>query len=431
MKQGPEMQNLPKIRVGAREPLLLAAPVIYLFVLPLAHLTAIRSISFGVSVLTLMWSWRWYDTPRVPLKAAFAVWFGTAALTLFWAVYPEFSIDEIRVEILYGFFAFLIFFQTTRSFRQLQIWLFVLLASALVTAVAALYHFLSGLPPYDTGVLYGGALSYVGYINIVLPMLAAMAILCSGYRRAGLLCLIVFLLLLAFGTTNRGVWFYLLVELAVFGGFYLQRTNLHSKAKRQVVLYITLAIIISTCLLLLSSKQRLNLSGGPAEIILGTAKADLRPLLWKDSFTWIAQRPFGGAGFGTMVLSKEMQEQQKNVNHGHAHNIFLNYALQLGIIGPFVILFLFFSVAREFWKLIYSSDKELQILGIAGITMVSGILAAGLIEVLFGRHLGWLFWALVGMTLGYAKNKVQPALGVNQPSSMKTSAQAIPRAVEH
>src|SRR4051794_17945982 len=113
------MQNSPTVKLDARESLLLAAPAIYLFVLPLAHLTAIRSISFGVSVLTLVWSWRWHEMPAVPLKAAFAVWFGTAALTLFWALYPEFSIDEIRVEIVYGFLAFLIFFQATRSSRQL------------------------------------------------------------------------------------------------------------------------------------------------------------------------------------------------------------------------------------------------------------------------------------------------------------------------
>ncbi len=105
-----------------------------------------------------------------------------------------------------------------------------------------------------------------------------------------------------------------------------------------------------------------------------------------------------------MVLGKELQEQQQNLTHTHAHNIILNYALQLGLLGPLVLAFIFYSVTREFWKLTQISSREFRILGIAGLAMISGVLAAGMIEDLFNRHLAWLFWSLVGMTLGYATN---------------------------
>jgi O-antigen ligase len=399
-----------------RESLLLLAPAIYLFVLPLVHVTAFRSIAFWISVLFLLWTLRAQATPPFPLKAAFAVWLSVALLTLIWAVHPEFSIGEIKSEIVYGFLAFLIFFKATRSSRELRFWGFVLSVSALAIGVIALIHFLRGLDPYPAGKFYGGALSYAGYVITVLPMLVAITILRSGRRRIGMLCLVLFLLLIAFGTTNRGVWLYLLVELAVFGSLYLIRVDLHPKAKKAAIAIVVASTIVSTGTLFFAAKSRLGLVGGPTKIITGTAKADLRPQLWIDSIAWIRQRPFTGAGFGTMVLGRELQEQQKVQNHTHAHNIILNYALQLGLLGPFVLAFLFYSVVREFWKLIKSSDKELQTFGIAGIAIVSGILASGMVEDLFARQVGWLFWSLVGMTLGYARYKTGELPNATRPA---------------
>ena len=387
-----------------REFLSLLAPATYLLVLPLAHVTALRSIAFVISILLFLLSLRTADTRMIPLKAPFAVWLGAALLSMIWAVHPDFSISAIKTEIVFGILAFLIFFKATRGSRELKFWMAALFASAVVAAAIAMVHFLRGLDPYPVGAIYAGALSNAGYVATVLPFLAAAAILESGKRRVAMIGVILLLLLMAYGTTNRGVWLYLLVELAVFGGLYLIRADLPPKTKTKVIAMMVAAAILGTGVLFFAAKGRLGLQGGPSEVIAGTAKADLRPQLWKDSIDWIRERPFTGAGFGTMVLGKEFQEQQQNLNHTHAHNIILNYALQLGLLGPVVLIFLFYSVAREFWKLIKSSDKELQTLGIAGMAMVSGILAAGMIEDLFGRHLGWLFWALTGMILGYASN---------------------------
>ena len=400
-----------------RESLLLLAPAIYLFVLPLAHTTALRSIAFGVSILLLLLTWRDHATLPVPLKAPFAVWFIVAMLSLIWAVHPDFSIGAIKSEIIYGFLSFLIFFKATRSTRALKFWVATLFASGVVTGVIAMIHFLRGLDPYPVGAFYGGALSNAGYVTTVLPFLVAAPLLPSGRRRIAMLGVIFFLLLMAYGTTNRGVWLYLLVELAVFGCLYLVRVELHPKTRKTAFGIVAICAILGTGTLFYAAKGRLGLSGGPTDVIAGTAKADLRPQLWKDSVDWIGQRPLTGAGFGTMVLGKELQEHQQNVNHTHAHNILLNYALQLGLLGPVVLIFLFYSVAREFWKLIKSSDKELKTLGIAGMAIVSGIFAAGMIEDLFGRHLGWLFWALTGMILGYSSNAAR------HPSFVQESAQ--------
>jgi len=105
------------------------------------------------------------------------------------------------------------------------------------------------------------------------------------------------------------------------------------------------------------------------------------------------------------VLGQELVEQQKDPNHTHAHNILLNYALQLGVLGPLVLAFLFYSIARELWKLLRSSDDYVQVLGIAGLSIIGGFFGQSMVEDIFVRHLAWLFWALLGMILGYAANR--------------------------
>jgi O-antigen ligase len=411
------MRTALNITTVNRESIVLLAPAMYLLVLPMAHVTALRSIAFWISVLLLLWTMRARATPSIPLKIPFAAWFLIALLSLIWAVHPEYSIGEIKAEIIYGFLSFLIFFHATRSSHELRLWAFALSASALAIALIALIHFLRGLNPYPEGVLWSGALSYAAYLTTVLPMLVAMTILRPGYRRVAMLCLIPVLLLIAFWTTNRGVWLYLLVEAAVFGGLYLIRAELHPKTKKAAITIVVASMIVLTGSFFYAAKGKLGLTGGPGEIIAGTAEADKRPQLWIDSITWIRKRPFTGAGFGIMVLGRELQKQQKDLNHTHAHNILLNYALQLGLAGPFLIAFLFYSVARQFWKLIRSSDKELQTFGIAGMAIVSGVLAAGMIEDLFARHNGWLFWSLVGILLGYAMNKRADVPGSTRTAS--------------
>ena len=394
----------------------LLAPAIYLLVLPLAHVTALRSFAFVISIVLLLWSLRTADMRAIPLKAPFAVWLGAALLSMVWAVHPDFSIDAIRSEIVQGFVSFLIFFKFTRTSRDLKFFMGTLFASGVVTSVIALVHFLRGLDPIPVGAFYGGALSNAGFVTTVLPFLAATTLLRSDRYRIAMVCAILLLLLAAYGTTNRGIWLYLLVELAFFGCLYLVRVDLQPKARKTAIALLTVLAILGTGTLFFASKGRLGLEGGPTEIVAGTAKADPRPQLWKDSIDWIQRRPFTGAGFGMMVLGKELQEQQKDLTHTHAHNIILNYALQLGLFGPLVLAFVFYSAGREFWKLTKCADKELIMLGIAGIAMISGILAAGMIEDLFNRHLAWLFWSLVGMTLGYAmSSKARLAIPARLP----------------
>src|SRR6185295_13589101 len=117
------------------------------------------------------------------------------------------------------------------SKRELTIWFVTISASALLVGAFALTHSLRGLDPYAVG-MHGGTLYYAGYLNTVFPILAAMAILRSGWQRVFLICLMVFLLQTAIASTSRAVWVAFVLELAIFGSVYLRHMEIAPLIKK-------------------------------------------------------------------------------------------------------------------------------------------------------------------------------------------------------
>lgn len=391
-----------------RSLLLLLPPAIYLFVLPIAHTTGLRNTVFAISVVVVVLAWRATRLLPVPLKIPFAVWFGFALLSLVQAVRLKYSIGEIKGEIVFGFLTFLVFYRCTRGERDLAAWFTVLAASAVAVSVLGFIHFSRGLNPYLVG-NYGGTLHFAAYLNTVFPVFMVMALAATGTRRALVLLVIAMLLLTAYGSTSRAVWIALVVEFAIFGGLYLARMEVKPNVRRMIVTAGVAAAVVFSGALLYVTKEKLQSvhklsASGPLEIITQAIKADRRPKLWMDTFEFIKERPLTGAGFGRMVLGEQIVAQQNDPNHSHAHNVFLNYALQLGVLGPFVILLVFGSVAREGLRASREADPKLRLLGIALVTMVAGTFVQCMIEDVFVEHMALMFWALTGMTLGYARN---------------------------
>ena len=415
----------------SRESLLLLAPAIYLFVLPLAHTTALRSVAFVVSVLLLIWAWRTDTTAPIPLKVPFAAWFAVALLSLIWAVHPDYSIGEIKSEIVYGFLTFAIFFTLTHERRELNFWIAVLAASSLMVGAFALVQFLRGISLNEVG-MYGGTLHYSAYLITVMPLFLAAALLWPGRRRFAMVGLVFFLLLTGYCTKNRGLWISLIVELVIFGYMYLRYLNLNIERRKSIFAIMVLVVIAMTIAFVTVSGERLATDSGErlgpnsstGEVLSGTIQIDPRPKLWQDSFAWIMQRPWTGAGFGRMVLSREFQQQAGLATHTHAHNIALNYAIELGFLGPIVLGLLVFCIFRELLKATRMADRDARTLGIAGLAIVAGVFGVeGMIEDLFFRHLGWMFWALIGMILGYSSNVArQTPLVEDQPASSVASS---------
>src|SRR5438445_4776965 len=166
-----------------------------LFVLPFPGTVALRLLClagvFGVATAL----WRRLAPPRIPCKPALVFWALVALISLAGAVDRDYSLGEIKNEILYTMMAFIAFFAATREEKDLRRLSISLFAGAVVMCAWALEaRFRLGIwhengdiygtgafPGYpavlgiwherqERGAMYGTGV-FPGYAAVVVPML--------------------------------------------------------------------------------------------------------------------------------------------------------------------------------------------------------------------------------------------------------------------
>jgi O-antigen ligase len=133
-------------------------------------------------------------------------------------------------------------------------------------------------------------------------------------------------------------------------------------------------------------------------------EGDLRPRIWARAAERFRDAPWLGHGFGREILAPSFVPiTPRNTDHPeirHAHNVFLDVALQLGIAGLAIFVALLLALAREYRH--FLADPRVAPLGIMGLAVLAGFLVKNLTDDFFYRHNSLLFWAINGMLLGLA-----------------------------
>jgi O-antigen ligase len=249
---------------------------------------------------------------------------------------------------------------------------------------------------------HGGVGDYSTYLILVLPFLLLAAIKAPIKKFPSNLVWLLLPILLMGGylTLNRAFWPALIVVSTIFGLLYFFRTNSPRINKRIIGIAILLGILAVTQFISVV-KHKAAPTGTDAEIVTKAMQEDPRISLWKFAIKDIRERPLTGAGFGRGAWRQPF--------HGylHAHNLFLDYALQMGVGGLLALMLLFWAIGREFWMLYRAKDSDISLIGIVGLALLCGVIAKNMTDDFFVRQHALLFWALVGMCLGYGKRRIQ------------------------
>jgi len=326
-----------------------------------------------------------------------------ALLSLAWARDPAYSFGEIRAEIGYDIVYFVAFFALTRERWQWNLFRGALLAGlAAMTGIAVWLY--SRTQDLNADSPLGGVLTICTHLVTVLPLLLAAMFEFRGNSRALAVGMVAVIAALSVGyfTFNRN--FILAIDASgLTMALLLIRRQV--SGRRQLAMF-TLAVAIafaaSGVFLLSVAQQRAGTENVDATV-QATFERDPRWALWNFSLELIRERPVTGVGFGRFAAHGSYLEKfPEDRLNSHAHNPFLNYAVQMGIGGVAVLLFLLLSLFREFWKLWRCDDPQVSLIGVAGLAMVIGVLVKSQSEDLWIRQNGYLFWALTGIMLGYA-----------------------------
>jgi len=202
-------------------------------------------------------------------------------------------------------------------------------------------------------------------------------------------------------TGSRALWLVLPATGGVFLVLYARSRTFSRRTIGMIAASAIIALVLMLVGFLAVTQDRAAHRG---QSLNQTAEQDQRWELWRYSLDRIAERPFTGTGFGKKA---PMQAYQKHFGvhyMGHAHNLFLNAAVQMGIGGLAALLVLLSAMVLEFRTLFRYPDFDVRLLGIAGISLVVAFVARSMPEDAFGRGTSLLFWSLVGMTLGYGRS---------------------------
>jgi O-antigen ligase len=386
------------VNSGAMRTLTLAPFMALLLILPFPGTVTLRLICLSVTFLIAIVLWRRLAPPTVPCRLPIAFWASIALLSLLGAPDPGYSLGEIKNEIVYTLIAFVAFFAVTRDEGDLKRLLSSLLAGALVICVLALEARLRlGMwPERDGG--FGGTAAFAGYAAVVAPML----LLFGGYtpgkwRRLAAAAL--FLIVCVTGLLSlQRILVWILAGQAALALILLRRAGLVRLSRASLAASLAGIVVVGAAASVVVQRERVKLAEAAA------LSMDARLAEWPAILERIAQNPLVGGGFGREVMKKSQRDLLPEGDEllWHAHNVFFNYGLGMGLPGVLALAWVFISLLWMYWRSYRSRDDELKWLGVAGILMVVGVVLRNLVNDMFVRDASILFWAVNGALLGFS-----------------------------
>lgn len=381
--------------------------LVLLVVMPMEAITASREIAL-VGAALMMGLHLWLSPDRrfraTPLLVPLALYAAMATLSLFTAVDFHYTLKELRAEVLKGTVMYYTAVHFVFHERHLaQCWR-ALLFGAAVMGVAALVLFSTyGGSPFEpfvrAGSLHNGYGAYGTYLVEIWPfvLLAPLALPQPKWRLVWL-ALIALTAVAAYLTFSRACWIALTLEL----GLVILVLGRHRLRNAGLVAVVCLGILAG---LFLAPGSRHGetwhkLLDDPSEV--GGTAGDLLTL-WRFSFHKIMEEPFKGIGLGRHSFSKAFRKfrQAHQPLLWHAHNMFADLGLQLGVQGLVAIVAVMITLMVTLWPHAPPAKGDLPRLMMAATSiMVVGFCVRNFFDDFFVDDTGLLFWLLSGLAMG-------------------------------
>lgn len=340
-----------------------------------------------------------------PIVLPFALWAAWAALSITWSEEPALSIKEFRNEVWYTAAALWICFIGAQSRHARTIFLCIVGVSAVAACVVALRNFSISWQDYLFG-RHGGPGDHSSALLLLVPC-AAM----TGWylRETGaarwqrILPVFITLLFLvsSYYTLNRTIWLGLAVEALLIGAVLLRRKRLVEDAplsvRNKAVACTMAALVVSAGLALTLHVQ----AERESTVDLTNPNRDSRIRVWRETTEWVARKPLTGYGFGRGMLREELRAKLGARNLWHAHNFFLDSALQTGVPGLLLFLLIVAVLIRAGWRLAHAADPGVAACGMALLGVVAGMVVRNMTDTILVRQNALLFWGTVGVLLAW------------------------------
>jgi O-antigen ligase len=387
----------------------------FLLVAPFPHSAGSRVSLLLLAAAALVWDCRrdvrsagFALVPRAFVVAA-AAWCAWCAASLAWSVDSEYTAGEVRREIVYDALAFVVFFAGTRTFAQLHRWAATILAATVLLGLAEWLHLALpsiawlakasiGPGPLATQVVLAAPL----LLLVLWPAPSGM-----DRRRALAGAVAVALVLAGLAGESRVLW--VALATAAITAFLVCSAHMPRDHPSRAPVRRALVIGIAVLATLMFASAEYKMRYYPkAESTVEVLSYDVRPALWETALRHIEAKPVLGHGYGRDIIAADIRAASQPLGQtlNHAHNVFLDVAVQLGLTGLAAFVALLATLAMAFARL---NEREGGLaLAVVGLATLAGFLAKNLTDDFFERPHTLVFWAIAGMLLG-AGRRLRPA----------------------
>ncbi len=384
-------------------------PVVFLLSLPFAHTVALRLTSLFLFMLIAIKYFFSEKRKKPYCIETLAIWLLLALFSLYNSVDFYYSLGEIKTEVIYGLVCFLSFYFFTKTEDVLRIFVYTVFISVLAASVWAIFsHINQGGWVRDA--TFGGVGGLSTVIITTLPtILFAGFVLVKQHAEIPyrMIIAILFTSLMAsiiwagYWTKNIMFWPALTVQLTIL-------LLLLPIPRKKVILIVTIPILVLSLIygMYLVGSQKGRMADFSVTSIARMLSKDPRTPVWRNVIEKISESPLQGKGFGRATLGKAYPNISNNPVFWHSHNIFLDAGIQMGIPGILALISIFVCLGWFFYRLRRFGDNELQIISAVGIAIIVGVVMKNLSDSFFNRHWALLFWAQMGMLMGYASTKL-------------------------
>lgn len=342
------------------------------------------------------------------VPAAFTAWALLCAASALWSVQPAYTLRELRAEVFYGVLAFFVFLLAARQWDWWPTWWRAALLGSLAVFALNLARdaFSLEVTRHDVD---GQGGQWSTHVVLMAPLLLPLA--WPRFAGAWHTRLQVIALVLVFGAAwdsgNRAVWVALVVQLAValgLSGNARLDASAWSEGSRRLVLLAALAAAVAFVIAIYVRVLHVD----PGASVASALVHDLRPQIWAAAATRFSEAPWLGHGFGREIVASAFGDLKIDIpGHPvveHSHNLFIDMALQLGIVGLAAFLAVLAALALEYRR--YLRDPRSAAFGVVGATLLAGFVAKNMTDDFLHRHNAVVFWALNGMLLGLARSRL-------------------------
>lgn len=383
----------------------IGAVIVVLMTLPFAHSVAVRNIALAVALVAAIAARKTLAVPRLPFLILFAVWAGLGAVSLLWAVDPAYSRGELKTELLYPFLVFALVYSVSVDLRVLALFGIAVVSALLLSLLGAVANFAD--PDFATKILlYSGAVSYSTWLITIYPFALAALVTPTLAPRWRTVAAMVAVGVLVAGTLtlNRAfVVAFMTATLAV-----LIWSALRGKARWLPVAASVVALAALMAILFLVVQARKTGIIGIAKEPMTTVRQDVRWRLWETAVAQIITDPWRGVGYGRGAMRRKLAEEfSGNADLWHAHNVVLDYGMQMGLPGIGLILAIFSAALWRLRRAYATADDEVKPLIAAAIVMVVCVLLKNQSDDQFIRHTALAYWAALGAVLGVSARRLR------------------------